>query len=167
MGVDVCDQYFWSFVDIGEPDACWEWKGNRYTKPGFDYGRLFGEKAHRLAYELHTGQSPEGMFVLHSCDNPPCCNPAHLHLGTPGDNMREKRERGRAGKCWGEKHGMAVLTDAECEDIRARARSGQSCARIHRESYQHVSYGTVWNIAKNKFRVRGSKRTGPIVEAQP
>ena len=152
---------FWSKIDRRGPDECWEWTGTRWFG---GYGRAQSYfKAHRVSYEIAYGPIPKGMFVRHKCDNPPCCNPAHLLAGTPGDNMRDKRERGRAGKCWGEQHGNAVLTDEQCEDIRTRNDKGENCVSIAR-SYPHVSYGSVWTIAKRKTRANGSKRTGPLVE---
>jgi hypothetical protein len=157
---------FWAQVDICGHDECWEWKGTRFKKGGEGgYGRYRGVwRAHRVAFELAYGRTPpDDVLVLHSCDNPPCCNPRHLHLGTQGQNMSEKRRRGRAGKCWGEQHGMAVLTDAQCEDIRAKRLAGQSCARIHREGYEHVSYGSVWTVATGRTRAHGSRRMGPRI----
>lgn len=88
---------FWGRVDqSGAPDACWEWQG--YRMPA-GYGQFSAEKkrhyAHRVAYELTKGTIPDGMFVCHACDNPPCCNPAHLFLGTPKDNTRDMVAKGR------------------------------------------------------------------------
>lgn len=76
--------------------GCWEWKRGK-TPAG--YGRIVingrGEYAHRVAYELVHGKIPEGMHVCHSCDNPACCNPAHLWVGTPKDNMQDRDTKGR------------------------------------------------------------------------
>jgi hypothetical protein len=94
--------HFWSSVDIGDPDECWPWRGERAGKPGYEYGRVrigpgrASTGAHRIAYQLHTGRSAGDLKVLHSCDNPPCCNPLHLRAGTQGDNMRDASDRGRA-----------------------------------------------------------------------
>lgn len=95
---------FWSKVDrSGGPDACWEWQAGR--RPG-GYGS-FGVQidewrtmalAHRVAWELTNGPIPDGLWVLHRCDNPPCCNPAHLFLGTPKDNTQDAVYKGRMGK---------------------------------------------------------------------
>lgn len=88
----------------GPKGECWEWQyskrgsGNRV---GGGYGTFtIGTKrfgTHCVAYELTNGSIPEGMRVLHSCDNPPCCRPDHLKLGTDQDNVREAFERGRRG----------------------------------------------------------------------
>lgn len=89
---------FWEQVDQGAPDACWEWSGRRFST---GYGRIAGHRtayAHRKAYELTHGTIPAGMHICHSCDNPPCCNPAHLWLGTPKDNMHDRDRKGRGNK---------------------------------------------------------------------
>lgn len=82
------------------------------------YGRLncAGEMrlAHRVAYELYVGPVPDGVWVLHRCDCPPCVNPAHLFLGNVADNNRDKAEKGRAPK--GETHPNAKFSE---EQIRA------------------------------------------------
>lgn len=91
--------HLWSKVTIPEAprheDLCWNWRGS--TAKG--YGQIKAEgrvmRAHRLAFELVKGEVPEGLFVLHSCDNPLCCNPKHLRVGTHQDNMDDKTARGR------------------------------------------------------------------------
>ena len=65
-----------------------------YGRTWYDGGHIY---AHRLAYMLAVGPV-DGWQVLHTCDNPKCCNPAHLELGTHAENMRQMRERGRASR---------------------------------------------------------------------
>ena len=88
---------FWSRVKRGEASECWVWTG---STNGHGYGRLNVRGkwlgAHRVAFELANGKAPE-QCVLHSCDNPPCCNPAHLREGTLADNVQDMFARGRSG----------------------------------------------------------------------
>lgn len=75
---------------------CIEWRG---AKTGFGYGKrkINGKSlmTHRLAWERANGPIPNGMCVLHRCDNPPCINPDHLFIGTHGDNNRDCYQKGR------------------------------------------------------------------------
>jgi hypothetical protein len=80
---------------------CWEWTGTRNQK---GYGQIASGgckgMAHRIAWTLANGPIPDGLCVLHRCDNPPCINPAHLWLGTVADNNLDKKIKGRGrGKC--------------------------------------------------------------------
>lgn len=74
---------------------CWPWQAS--TAKGYGQFKVRGElrRAHQVAYEIARGPVPDGMQVLHSCDNPLCVNPKHLSAGTHQDNMIEKRDRGR------------------------------------------------------------------------
>ena len=92
---------FWSYVDrTGGKDACWEWQGARSPA---GYGRITIRRAdgrialrtHRYAYELTYGPIADGMFICHRCDNPPCCNPAHLFAAPPAGNTADGRSKGR------------------------------------------------------------------------
>lgn len=106
---------FTQFLRLYPADACWEWQGYRVEKGygQFGYGRIGVVcRAHRVAYHLFRGVIPEGLQVLHSCDNPACVNPAHLHLGTDADNKREAVERRRmsqGGDHWMRKYPERVL----------------------------------------------------------
>lgn len=110
----------------------WKWKG---SKDGCGYGRIKingkYHSAHRVSYIIFNGEIPEGMSVLHSCDNPGCVNPKHLHLGTQADNMREMAERGRSQR--GENHNNSKLTNKQVIDIRKKYELGLSQTVIGKE----------------------------------
>ena len=88
---------FWSHVHIAGPLECWPWLDGKSDR---GYGK-FGNngrnlRAHRVAYFLGTGEIPlSDMGVCHACDNPPCCNPDHLFLGTQANNVRDAMAKGR------------------------------------------------------------------------
>jgi hypothetical protein len=88
---------FWKRVAItSNKDECWEWtasrKPNGYGQVGYQYHH-YG--THQLAYILTFGKIPSGLEVRHKCDNPLCCNPNHLLLGTHLDNMKDAQEHGK------------------------------------------------------------------------
>jgi len=112
---------FWPKVDVREPDECWPWTASRTP---FGYGQISkgGKHAgmvhtHRVCWELVNGPIPEGLWVLHSCDNPPCCNPSHFFLGTHIDNMRDCAAKGRAPR--GSARPNAKLSEAIVAAIKA------------------------------------------------
>lgn len=120
------DVRFWPFVAKGE--GCWAWIG--YTNGPAGYGMLcVGGRlvlAHRYSYELHNGPIGDGLFVCHSCDNPICCRPDHLFLGTCAENVRDMVSKGRGRK--------SSLSSEQMQAIRERyARGGVSMAALGRE----------------------------------
>ena len=82
-----------------DPDVCWEWTATTGGRDGRGYFSIDGKRklAHRVVFELFFGEIVEGMVVRHSCDNPICCNPKHLVIGTRGQNEKDKYDRDRQG----------------------------------------------------------------------
>ena len=88
---------FWSKVDVGRPGVCWEWKARSCNEHGYGVIRVDGRlvKAHRLALIAMGVDVPGGAVVMHACDNPPCCNPAHLRVAAQADNIADMYAKGR------------------------------------------------------------------------
>jgi len=88
---------FWNKIAIGKPSECWPYKPPSRTQGGYGAG-FYGDvrtTAHRIAYILSNGRFPAIFMVLHRCDNPICCNPQHLFLGTAKDNSEDMVRKGR------------------------------------------------------------------------
>jgi hypothetical protein len=129
------------------PEGCWEWTG---CTTEFGYGRIaLGsrnegyDRTHRVMWRLVAGDIPPGMCVLHQCDNPPCCNPAHLFLGTLLDNSLDmmSKHRGRAQLPRGEAHPSARLTDIDIARLRGLVPIVRNYAELGRRfgiSKQHA-----------------------------
>jgi hypothetical protein len=131
---------FWDKVAIGP--GCWEWQGRR----NFGYGYRINtqtrrqEAVHRTVWEQIHGPIPDGLFVCHRCDNPPCVRPDHLFLGTHLDNVADMVTKGRSR--WinrkgrpvrGSRHSQAKLTEADVLIIRQRLAVGEADDAISRD----------------------------------
>ena len=153
---------FWSCVAIASPDECWLWLAatNRggYGRFTLRSGSQKCFSAHRIALAILSGEQ-RPLLAMHSCDNPPCCNPAHLSWGTVQDNSDDMVARGRApvgeksGRhthpettARGEKHGLAKLTE---EDVR--------CIRVSKEkqrivaAYYGVAHSQIGRIRRRQI----------------
>jgi hypothetical protein len=86
---------FWKKVQ--KTDSCWVWIGGLSHSYGWMGINSRHVLAHRISWELHNGPIPDGLYVCHHCDNPPCVRPDHLFLGTHDDNMNDKISKGRQG----------------------------------------------------------------------
>lgn len=113
---------FWSKVDQRGPDECWPWIA--YRKPE-GYGQFTLVKgtyitASRISLALSLGRPlATGEIACHRCDNPPCCNPAHLFVGSVLDNAMDSVNKGRARRAKGESTPSSKLTEEQIREIRA------------------------------------------------
>lgn len=131
---------FWAYVNKNSPNGCWEWIGMKERGYGrFDIKRKHF-KAHRVSWELLKGSIPNGLCVLHGCDNPSCVNPEHLFLGTKGDNNRDRAKKGRSAKHHridrrhrGEEGSGHKLSNQDVIEIRALYLSGTKQTDIARQ----------------------------------
>lgn len=145
---------FWEKVEKRGPDECWPWLGYR-NKLGYGYISSGGQRgtmlmAHRVSYEIGNGTIPDGLYVLHGCDNPCCVNPAHLRAGTPKENTHDAINRKRfknPPRMPGEKNTKAKLTEAQIEFIRhpANMLGRQELARLF-----EVSPSTIDRVIANR-----------------
>ena len=141
---------FWEKVKRAGDNECWNWLGAK----SLGYGKL-GVKgrsvlATHISYEAHIGPIPDGMYILHHCDNPSCVNPKHLYPGTAADNIRDCLERGRF-RCRdseGEKNVRAKLTADQVREIRVEIEAGDVYPSIAAKF--GVSRDTICNIKTRK-----------------
>jgi HNH endonuclease len=144
---------FWSHVT--KTESCWLWGAYR-TKTG--YGTITYEKqsllTHRVAWELLCGPIPKGLLVCHNCpngDNPSCCNPEHLFLGSYKDNMVDAAQKGRMAS--GNRNGTRLYPEriARGEQINTAKLTERDVVEIRRlSSEEHLSarvLGRMFNIS--------------------
>lgn len=141
--LDKLNTKFWSKVDKPfNPDKCWNWLGVKNAH-GYGHIRFNGRirLAHRVAWGLCYGEIPEGLMVLHKCDNPSCVRLGHLYLGTALDNARDAKERCHRKKITqGRK-----LNIRQAEEIRKKYFSTKTSTRKLAKEY-NVGQATVWGI---------------------
>lgn len=142
---------FWAKVDVRRPGECWPWKAAS-NEHGYGLIRVNGSimKAHRLALELSDGvHRTSAEKVRHNCDNPPCCNPAHLSAGSQAENVADMVSRGRQR---GIEH--SILSASDRSEMLAALGEGESQAAVARRFGISPSYVSM--IAAGK-RLRGKE----------
>jgi len=145
--IAVLEERFWKKVDVRGPDDCWLWTASVEGVPGHKYGKIKipnsrkTVRSNRVAFFLANEADPGEGFVRHHCDNPLCCNPAHLQVGTHLDNMCDMRMRGRASRPFGSQVGTqnknCKLTESDVLSIRERADEGEPVSRIAKDYGMH------------------------------
>lgn len=149
----------WGRITIGLPDECWNWTGHVIGKSPNDYGRLKiqGREtlAHRVSFQIRHRLLLPGECALHRCDNPRCCNPAHLFPGTQKQNVHDriaKKRRGSPGGPSGETHPSARLKRSDVDSIRAQ--KGKESGNALAQKFG-ISRKTVYKIWGNRCWMGG------------
>ena len=114
---------FWEKVAVSTEDKCWEWTSAFTTRNyGFFWvgGKKRSEYAHRMSYMLAKGEIPDGMVVMHACDNTRCVNPNHLSIGTFKDNSQDsvKKKRAACTKQDGNRNPSAKFRETTVQRLR-------------------------------------------------
>jgi hypothetical protein len=126
------------------PNGCLEFVGAKKGKLG--YGAIYDAEAghhvaaHRAAFALAHGPIPVGLLVCHHCDNPPCCDPAHLFLGTAADNFNDMRRKGRERHASGEQSGLCKFSDDAIRHAIASVHQGELQISVCRRLGMSASY---------------------------
>lgn len=154
---------FWKKVIFRSDSECWDWAAGK-DKDGYAvFNVAFKTRGvgHRFSYALHKGEIPDGMLIMHSCDNPPCCNPDHLSKGDVKANTEDKIKKNRQCKgenhyCFknpelvqGENNGESKLKKSEVLLIRKEFSNGASRVSISKK-HNKVSYSIICRIIKRK-----------------
>ena len=160
---------FWRRVyAIGERsgDGCWEWDGGR-TASGYGAVSIDGRqhKVSRLVLGLPRAIGKQGPWALHRCDNPPCCNPEHLYVGTPTDNNRDtiRRQRRKDTRKTHCKRGHELTTENSWPTYQNGVITGRRCRQCKREHNKQSEqrYGKRWYAAWRKKHPPKAARTKP------
>lgn len=141
---------FWQHADK-PAEGCWPWKRNRYQDGYGQFSAISKDKkkrtwrAHRVAYALFNGEIPDGLCVLHSCDNPLCIRPDHLHLGTVKQNCKEAIDRG----LWWSEQRLASLPRGEDKPSSKLTRAQVIELRmLHELGYGYRRLAKIFKVAR-------------------
>ena len=145
---------FWAHVEVKGPDDCWEWQRSR-TRDGYGTLKVDAKRtttAHRYAFFLTHGREPDG-DGMHTCDNPSCCNPAHIVDGTTSENMRDMVRKGRNTivSLRGERSGRSRVTDRGAVVIKQMIEAGHTHRSV--AEYLGLSRSAVTHVMHRSYEV--------------
>jgi hypothetical protein len=160
------NERFWSKIDkVSSPRGCWLWTATKNNK-GYGLFRPGGSApkrlAHRISYEMHCEPIPDGLIVMHACDNPACVNPEHLSLGSKKGNMQDCKAKGRVSRhkpplghrpprMVGSAHARAKMTEDQVRQYRSELAAGKPLRQLARETginrrtLMHMRDGKNWS----------------------
>lgn len=153
------EQRFWSYVH--KTNTCWIWIGALRSEYGQFRINNRGISAHRFSWELHFGEIPKGMFVLHECDNPCCVNPNHLFLGTNRDNVDDRCDKQRGSR--GEKHGRSFLIEKHVIEIYQSKERNYLLAKdyeVDRRTISDIKSGRRWGWLTKDLKLGACRKAG-------
>lgn len=139
MDFDLLEKYA-DLIEIDEKTGCWNWLGRKHNHGEYGIASTpngYSSLAHRFFYQLFVGEIPDSLHCCHRCDNPKCCYPHHIFLGTDQDNTDDKISKGR--QCKGETHGKSKLSLEQVNEILESSDTQKNLALIYKVSQQQIS----------------------------
>lgn len=161
---------FIGYRNTSDTNACWEWNGPKnnqgygvlFLNANRANGRRMVTSAHRYAYARDVGQIPDGLCVMHKCDNPCCTNPAHLMLGTWADNNADRSRKGRSGSKTYTAEDLAKYSLMFRGEGNANAKLNERTAamiRFHHEGMSSRAVGDLYGVTKSAVKSIRNWRT--------
>ncbi len=156
------EEKFWARVQVGSKSECWPWTGSK-NKKGYGEVSFDGKvrKAHRMAFVFSGNKlTKDKPLVCHKCDNPSCCNPAHLFAGNNTDNMVDMAKKHRYSDTRGEKNGRAKISYREAMEIRdickSKAMKQRDIAKAYgvgKSTVNYINTGAIWNYSLHQGKM--------------
>lgn len=146
------EEIFWNHIDVKTPNDCWNWKmkkdRNGYGRTHLFYPNIYKKTgAHQISWLLSGNSIEQGQLIRHKCNNPSCCNPTHLDVGSPKDNAMDCVNSERTLK--GSKNPSSKLTEKDVKKIKETLALGKKLGAILSKEYG-VSKVVISNIKNNK-----------------